>query len=557
MDKTIKTEFFEWYKERLLILVLAFTYFITGVLSISLLSDGNIVTVGIFIPEGISLAFVLYFGKKIIPGIFLGQFILSSFYSHIGFIQAFEISIINSLEAFLALYLYERFSLSRSFKELRDVIGFVFIIIFALQPFSAIVSNVILFSQIEMPDSFIVSTFSWWFGNSMGQLVFTPAILLLFIHFKTINFKEYFLYGSLFGLFFYFFLIVVVVKNPFLLITLSVPPALFIVAKKGLLFGSFISVIVAIVASFSIFYKMGAFYLQSNFDNTVNYNLFVLAHITIIFIVGVLLEEKERYENSLKEKIEEEVNKNKEQQLLMLQQSRLAQMGEMISMIAHQWRQPLNNLALVNQLTIVKYHRGKLDEKAINYFKENSESQIELMSETIDNFRNFFKTETQEKECVLNDVITTTIELNTASFDILNIEIIFKTESEYKMSGYANALSQVLLNILNNAKDALVEKGVEYKKIWINLYSEDNEIVIEFIDNAGGIPEDIIDRVFDPYFSTKLEKNGTGLGLYMSKMIIQEQLHSSIIVSNTQDGAMFQIRLNKNKGRKEDKSSLL
>jgi signal transduction histidine kinase len=542
-----------WYEQRLLVALVAFLYYITGVLSIGLLSAGNIVTIGIFMPEGIALAFVLFFGKKVIPGIFLGQFSLAFLYSHIGFMQAFEISIINSLEALLALYLFQRFSIKTTFESVKDVIGFTLVVALALQPFSAIVSNVVLYFQTDMADEFLYNTFSWWFGNTMGQLLFTPFLLLFFNHIKDINLKEYFLYGFLYAIYFYFFLIILSIKNPFLLVTLSIPLSLYIVSKKGLIYGTFISAIVAVVSSLSIYHQLGAFYLQSSVDNTINYNLFVLAHQAIILSVGILLQERKNYENTLEEKIEYEVLRNKEQQLLMLQQSRLAQMGEMISMIAHQWRQPLNNLALVNQLTIVKYQRGKLDDKAINYFKENSESQIALMSETIDNFRNFFKSQGEQKACVLNDVISTTLELSKPTFVTSNIDVSFKAEGRYEMIGFANALSQVLLNILNNAKDALIENEIKDKKIWIRLYKNENEtIYIEIEDNAGGIPANIIDKIFDPYFSTKLEKNGTGLGLYMSRMIIQEQMGSTLKVVNTNNGAKFEICLNpQNKSEKD------
>ena len=538
----------EWYDNSFLIALLAFGYYVTGIISIELLSDGKIITMGIFAPEGIALAFVLYYGKKVIPGIFLGQFLLAFFHGDMGFAASFSISVINSIEAYLALYLFKKFKVDPSFRVMRDVIGFTLIVSLALQPFSAIVSNTLLAIIVDGYHDFSHNVFSWWFGNIMGQFLFTPFVYLLLKNMKDVNWLNYFFYGTLFGLFCTFFLIFISVNNPFLLLAISLPVSLYILSRKGVLYGTLVSVIVAVVSSFSIYLKTGAFYLQSNIDNTINYNLFVLAHISIILTVGVLLQERKRHEKILEERIADEVSKNKEQQLLMLQQSRLAQMGEMISMIAHQWRQPLNNLALVNQLTITKYNRGKLDDKAMKYFKENSESQIELMSETIDNFRNFFKSDAQKQECVLNDVIKTTLELSAPVFQSSNIEVIYDAPHRYTIIGYANALSQVLLNILNNAKDALIENNIEHKKIWIKLYKDEDDVIfIEIEDNAGGIDEAIIDKIFDPYFSTKLEKNGTGLGLYMSRMIVQEQMKSSLTVKNSKEGAKFEIKLNQKK----------
>ena len=227
----------------------------------------------------------------------------------------------------------------------------------------------------------------------------------------------------------------------------------------------------------------------------------------------------------------------------MIQQSRLAQMGEMIAMIAHQWRQPLNNLSLANQLLISKYDKNRLDDKAINYFRKNSKKQIELMSVTIDVFRNFFKSEKIKQRFCVNDTIKAILEMTEAIFMTNGIKINFRAQGAFYTFGYPNELGHAILNIINNAKDALMQRDREDKNIDIAIQELGDEVLICIEDNAGGIKGEIIGRIFDPYFSTKSSKNGTGLGLYMTKMIIEKKMDAKIIVANKKDGACFKIYL--------------
>jgi signal transduction histidine kinase len=514
-----------------------------GKLSFELLSGQNIVTIGMFAPEGISLAFALYFGKKVWPGIFLGQLVLA-YVNDIPLIAASGIASINSLEAVIAVILFEKFIIDKELKTFRDIIALIFMIVFILQTFSSFSSNLILLSQQQITkETFFFSTFSWWFGNIIGQLLFTPFLLLLFTKYKEINLNEYLVYGAIFGLFVYILEVVLIITNPFLLMSITAPVITFVIAKKGIVYATFLNVILALVVSYCVYFGIGAFHINSKLDDTINYNLFILTHIAIIFVVGTLFEEKKKYEKRLKQIIKLEVEKNKEQQILMLQQNRLAQMGEIISMIAHQWRQPLNNLSLINQLLLSKYKKEKLDDEAIEYFRKNSKKQINLMSTTIDDFRDFFKEEKSKKEFCINDTIENILEITKAIYTRGGIQINFKSQDKYITTGYQNAFAQALLNIINNAKDALIDSPVSDKKIDIDLQKNNDTVIITIKDNAGGIAEDIIDKIFDPYFSTKKEKNGTGLGLYMSKMIIDKQGNAKIRVFNDNDGANFKIYL--------------
>jgi len=280
-------------------------------------------------------------------------------------------------------------------------------------------------------------------------------------------------------------------------------------------------------------------------DYSLAFIIFTISFVIISIIILLYLKQSklkkhiEVLNQSLETKVQEEISKNRQKEKLMLQQSRLAQMGEIISMIAHQWRQPLNTLSMLNQSIIIRYERKKLDEKFVKYFKENSKNQIKNMSDTIDDFRNFFKPEKEKSEFCINKVIENTIDMVNPIFIKEEIDLIVDVNEELYSIGFPNELGQAILNIINNAKDALEEKDIEDKFIKISLIKIDDKIQLTINDNAGGIPSDIINNIFDPYFSTKTQKDGTGLGLYMSKLIIEDHCGGKLEVKNNKYGALF------------------
>jgi signal transduction histidine kinase len=527
----------------LLTFIISFLYFGTGKLSLDLLSGHNIVNLGVFAPEGLALAFALYFGKRVWFGIFAGQFLLA-IYNDINIFSSLEISTINATEALIGIALFQRFKLDRELKTFRDIFGLAIIIVFVLQVFSSLLSNLslLLHGQIAQ-DQFLHSLFSWWFGNVMGQLLFTPFMLLLLVYFKKIDIKEYLFYGIAFGTFLYFLEIVVAITNPFLLLSLTIPVLVVAISYRGKLYGTLMSVVAATISSYSVYRATGAFYFGDETENIINYNLFVLAHIATVFVTGVLFEERKKDEKKLQMMIKKEVSRNKEQQLLMLQQNRLAQMGEMINMIAHQWRQPLNHLSLINQTLYYQYTRQTLNDEKVESFREKSNKAILQMSSTIDDFRNFFRPDKEKTVFCVNDVIDYALDIAAPMFNHNNIEVIFHNHELCYAHGFPNELGQSILNIAYNAQDALNEKEVADKQIELSLSCREETVVLSIQDNAGGIPETIINKIFDPYFSTKSSKNGTGLGLYISKIIIEEHMEGSLLVSNRKNGACFKIYL--------------
>ena len=246
------------------------------------------------------------------------------------------------------------------------------------------------------------------------------------------------------------------------------------------------------------------------------------------------------------EKANEELQKAKakidEQQAIMIEQQKLASMGEMIGNIAHQWRQPLNALGLVLQNIQKAYERGRLDDAYLEKAVNKGKMLINKMSNTIDDFRNLVKAKKLKETFLIKDVINDVIEMVDSALKNHNLELEIECEENLKTYSYPNELFQVLVNIINNAKDAFVQNQ-KTGKILVKCYEKDNNIFIEVIDEAGGIKLENPNKVFEPYFTTK--DNGTGIGLYMSKMIIERDMKGLLSVENVQNGAKFTIKIPK------------
>ena len=232
----------------------------------------------------------------------------------------------------------------------------------------------------------------------------------------------------------------------------------------------------------------------------------------------------------------------KEQEEIMILQSRHAAMGEMISMIAHQWRQPISVIAMDANNILVDIELDSIDPDSLQADLEDIISQTKYLSKTIDDFRNFFKPSRQKDKILVSEVFEEAYSVISKSLEHNNIEVEKRFQTDTEVSIYSRELLQVFINILKNAKEALVEKREDNRKITITIQEENNEIFIDICDNAKGIDAAYIDQIFDPYFTTKDEINGTGLGLYMSKTIIEKHFNGTIIARNEQEGACFEIQ---------------
>ena len=245
-------------------------------------------------------------------------------------------------------------------------------------------------------------------------------------------------------------------------------------------------------------------------------------------------------EQSAKEELEQ---KNE----MLFRQSRLAQMGEMISMIAHQWRQPLNAISLTTASLQLKIEHNNYDEFFFKSRLNRVSNYVQHLSATIEDFRNFFKHNKVKEELTFDKVIENTLLIIGIELENNNIQIESSSKTSGTIYSYYNEILQVTLNIIKNARDALLDNEVEKPKIMIRCYSiGDDKVALEIEDNAGGVDEAIMSKIFEPYYTTKNEHEGTGLGLYMSKIIIEEHCVGKLSVTNGEYGAIFKIVLNRN-----------
>ena len=249
------------------------------------------------------------------------------------------------------------------------------------------------------------------------------------------------------------------------------------------------------------------------------------------------------YKNMAK-KVAEAVSTQRKQENLLIQQSKMAAMGEMVAAIAHQWRQPLNLVSLVVQDFAEMFDNPDTTKEDISdtiYFCMN---QINYMSQTINDFQNYLKPSNTEVTFDINETVKTTIKLLGDKHLRENIVTTLElSETGLPVTGFENEFKQVLLIILNNAMDAICEKNRNGEVIITTGESQESgQVFVRIEDSAGGIPASIIDKIFDNYFTTK-EENGTGLGLYMAKNIIEEHMDGSISVENSERGACFTIML--------------
>ncbi|MGB9082595.1 MAG: ATP-binding protein [Desulfuromonadaceae bacterium] len=254
-------------------------------------------------------------------------------------------------------------------------------------------------------------------------------------------------------------------------------------------------------------------------------------------------EELEELNKSLEGRIAGAVDELRQKDQLLILQERLAIIGEMINNIAHQWRQPLNTLGLIIQKLPIFYGTAEFSRRFLDENTDLAMKLITQMSRTIDDFRDFFRSDKELVTFSVNGVIKHMITLIEMSFLNQRIRIDYHAEGEPMVAGYPNEYAQVLLNVLMNARDVLVGENVGEPLISIRAFTEGGRTVVTITDNGGGIADGIIDRIFDPYFTTKGPDNGTGIGLFMSKTIIDKNMGGRLTVRNAGNGAVFRIEV--------------
>lgn len=255
--------------------------------------------------------------------------------------------------------------------------------------------------------------------------------------------------------------------------------------------------------------------------------------------------ELEELNQSLEEKVKKEIEKNREKEQLLVQKSKFIALGEMISNIAHQWRQPLSELSSILMFLKFKYNIDALDKETMEKKSQEANRVLEYMSHTIDDFRNFFIPKKEKEEFNLLKEVQLVINIISSTLDHYNIKTEINIDINIKITSYLNEYKQVVLNILNNAKDILIDKNIKNPRIKITANEDDNYIILNIEDNAGGVLVEPKNKIFEPYFTTKENSNGTGIGLYMSKIIVEKNMKGKLKVKNTNEGAQFSIYIPK------------
>lgn len=254
-------------------------------------------------------------------------------------------------------------------------------------------------------------------------------------------------------------------------------------------------------------------------------------------------QELEQLNSHLEERVQQEAEQVRRKEQLLIQQSKLAEMGEMIGSIAHQWRQPLNMLSLMVQDLPEAYRYNELSQDSLDKMADDCMVQIQHMSETIEDFRKFLAPSKQKSKFNAFSALTSVLKLVTEKFARDEITIETHADQAVTIFGFESELRQVLINVLNNARDALIERQVAEKCIIINISQNQESARISILDNGGGIPDHVMPHIFDSYYTTKPDGLGTGIGLYMSQAIIEKSMGGKLYAENFDQGAMFVIEL--------------
>ncbi len=271
---------------------------------------------------------------------------------------------------------------------------------------------------------------------------------------------------------------------------------------------------------------------------TIILSLFITFHFRKLYYLQEKIVEKKTKElkelnNNLEQKIKLEVAKNRKKDIIMFQQARFASLGEMLNNIAHQWRQPLGSITMIIQSFQTKMRVNKLSPEFVEQKVKDALLLAQNMSNTLDDFKNFFSPNRSKNSFFIKDCVEHSIELSKYFLNKENIKIDLIVKKDKQITTFYNELSHTLLNIISNSKDALVSsvnKNDRIIKIIVN--SKKNFLFINIIDNGGGVPDDILPKIFEPYYTTKYKSAGTGIGLYMSKQIIEKHLNGEISCKN-------------------------
>ncbi len=251
----------------------------------------------------------------------------------------------------------------------------------------------------------------------------------------------------------------------------------------------------------------------------------------------------EELNRTLRQRVKIEVAKNREKDIILIQQNRQAALGETLEHIVHQWKQPLNTIGMLIQFLQSYYAKGKLTDDFVRDIVDKTMDLLHHMSQTAEVFRDYYKPEKEKRAFGMRSSVEEALSFVEPEFRHQNIAVEIDADPELAGHGFPKEFAQVLLIILTNARDAFKERKTENPRLAIKVFAEGKRAVVTVTDNAGGIPEKVIGKVFDLYFTTKEATGGTGIGLYMAKSIIEKHMNGSLSVTNVNGGAQFRIEV--------------
>jgi len=294
-----------------------------------------------------------------------------------------------------------------------------------------------------------------------------------------------------------------------------------------------------ILCLFSVFTLVGLMFIYRKVESEKELNKILQEE------VNKKTKELQDINENLECKVKEEVDKNIEHELNLYKQAKQAALGDMIGNIAHQWRQPLSIMSSIASGIKMKQEFGVLDTSTISNSMDSIVIKTQYLSETVETFRNYLKEKKEKKDFILQDRINMAMAITKTALEDNHIKLTHNVNEieDIKIKLVAGELTEVLINLINNAKDILLERKIENPWVQVTLVKEDHCAIIYIEDNGGGIPEDILPKIFDQYFTTKDASTGTGLGLHMSRKIIQESIKGQLCVQNSENGAKFRIQL--------------
>jgi signal transduction histidine kinase len=528
-----------WKQSIFAIILMALVYFSVGqlVFSISAGTVSNvIVTLVVFLSEGFALAGVLLFGRRLWVGIFIGQLLLA-LHSGLPVTPAIGISFVNSLEAILAVMLFNHFHFNRSLSRIRDVVGLLVLITFFLQPFSAILGNIILLEYVNSSfQNFWLSIFSWWFGNLLGQFLITPMILLLYANRKQLDYRFLLLTGLASLLLMYLILVFFSIDSLAIISSITLPLVLLLASFTNITYSAVSTTIISLFATYATGNGIGAFATGGGINDVINLNFYILIHVLLVLIIGTLFAERKRSEQKL-------LQQNKDLKDMMHLKEQVEQMNR------HDLKNQLN--VVINAPPVILDIEEGLSATTVRLL-DACQSAGHMILEMVNRSLDIYKIETghyqlMPEELDLHNLLTNvTHELNigTSNTDE-EPESIQLTLYQPENSGNMPVLGESLLcyslfaNLIKNALEAsppgfpvLVQMNYDLKK---------KQCVVD-ISNEGSVPEDIQDIFFEKLVSRN-KKSGTGIGTYSARLFTQIQNGSISLDCSEENRTRVSVRL--------------